>query len=448
MKPLHKHRIYFVGIGGIGMSALAFYAKETGHEVAGYDKTETPLTQKLSAKEIGVIYEDDIALIDTKFLDPKETLVVFTPAVPDSLNILSYFRRNGFEILKRSELLGHLSAETKCLAVGGTHGKTTTSTLLAHLLKQSGMKITAILGGISQNYKSNLILDGTDALVVEADEYDRSFLRLHPFYAAVTSTDADHLDIYETVDELQKAFQQFTAKTIAGGKVFVHEDVSLSGIRYGFRDNSDYCITNLSIREGVYQFEIQTPDAVHTNFKSQLPGKHNLLNTLLAFAMAYEWGVSVDKLRMGIQSFEGVERRFSYQIKTAHQIYIDDYAHHPSEIAAVREALESFYPDKAKTVIFQPHLFSRTRDFGDAFARELALFDQVILLEIYPARENPIPGIDAQWLLDKIDHTHKKILTKESLLQHIKKETTEVLITLGAGDISTLVEPIKHILLS
>ncbi|MDT8415102.1 MAG: UDP-N-acetylmuramate--L-alanine ligase [Flavobacteriaceae bacterium] len=443
MKPLNKHHIYFIGIGGIGMSALAFYAKETGHKVAGYDKTETQLTQKLSAKGISVIYEDDIALVDAKFLDPKETLVVFTPAIPESSNLLNYFKSEGFEILKRSELLGQLSAETKCLAVGGTHGKTTTSTLLAHLLKQSGMKITAILGGISLNYDTNLILDGTDALVVEADEYDRSFLRLHPFYAAVTSTDADHLDIYKTDDELQKAFQQFTAKTVAGGKVFVHEETSLSGIRYGFGEDSDYQIKNLSIEEGIYQFDIQTPDEIHTHFKSSLLGKHNLLNTLLAFAMAYEWGVSADKLREDIQSFKGVERRFAYHIKTAHQIYIDDYAHHPSEIAAVREALESFYPNKAKTVIFQPHLFSRTQDFGDAFARELAAFDQVILLEIYPAREHPIPGIDAQWLLDKIDHTHKKILTKEALLQNIKKDTTEVLITLGAGDISTLVEPIK-----
>jgi UDP-N-acetylmuramate--alanine ligase len=446
MNPTEKQQVYFIGIGGIGMSALARYTKLKGKEVAGYDKTATPLTCALIENNIPVVYEDEIRLIPESFKNANHTLVVYTPAVPSDNKIYSYFLKEGFTLLKRSEFLGKITENEYCLAVAGTHGKTTTSTLLAHLLKHSGMNITAFLGGISQNYHSNLILDGNDAVVVEADEFDRSFLRLKPYFSAVTSMDADHLDIYENKENIHEAFRSFVANTQSEGKVFVQESLPLEGIRYGFGAHADYRLLNVKTIEGVYHFDIQNQNTIYKDFEFSLPGEHNLLNATLAFAMAKEWGVEVNQLKSGLKSFEGVERRFTYHIKTDGLVLIDDYAHHPTEIAAAFEAVNTFYPKKKKTVIFQPHLFSRTKDFATDFAKELAKFDEIILLEIYPAREKPIPGVDSNWLLQLIDNPNKRLVTKENLVETVQNSNPEVAIILGAGDISDWAEPLKKAL--
>ncbi len=447
MKPTEKEQIYFIGIGGIGMSALARYTKLKGKTVAGYDKTPTALTRSLNEQGIPVICEDEIQLIPESFKNANLTLVVYTPAVPPDNKIYSYFLNEGFTLLKRSEFLGRITENEHCLAIAGTHGKTTTSSLLAHLLKHSGMNITAFLGGISQNYHSNLILDGNDAVVVEADEFDRSFLRLKPYFSAVTSMDADHLDIYQNKENLDEAFRTFVANTQKEGKVFVQESLPLEGIRYGFGVHADYRLLNVKTIEGVYHFDIQNQETIYKDFEFSLPGEHNLLNATLAFAMAKEWGVEVNQLKSGLKSFEGVERRFTYHIKTDGLVLIDDYAHHPTEIAAAFDAVNTFYPNKKKTVIFQPHLFSRTKDFAVEFAKELAKFDEIILLEIYPAREKPISGVDSNWLLCLIDNPNKRLVSKENLIKTVQNSTPEVIITLGAGDISDWVEPLKNALI-
>jgi len=446
MNLTKKQLVYFIGIGGIGMSALARYTKLKGKKVAGYDKTPTPLTRTLIENNIPVVYEDDIRLIPEPFKNAAHTLAVYTPAVPPDNTIYRYFLEQGFTLLKRSEFLGKITENEYCLAVAGTHGKTTTSTLLAHLLKHSGRNITAFLGGISQNYHSNLILDGNEAIVVEADEFDRSFLRLKPYFSAITSMDADHLDIYENKHNLQEAYCAFVANTQSGGKVFIHESLPLEGIRYGFGTQAEYRLLNVKTIKGVYHFDIQNQNTIYKDFEFSLPGEHNLLNATLAFAMAKEWGVEVNQLKSGLKSFEGVERRFTYHIKTDVLVLIDDYAHHPTEIAAAFEAVKAFYPNKKKTVIFQPHLFSRTKDFAMGFATELARFDEVILLEIYPAREKPIAGIDSNWLLSLIDNPNKKLVSKENLVKTVQNSKPEVVITLGAGDISDWVEPLKKAL--
>ncbi|MDZ4148244.1 MAG: UDP-N-acetylmuramate--L-alanine ligase [Flavobacteriaceae bacterium] len=447
MNPTEKEQIYFIGIGGIGMSALARYTKLKGKEVAGYDKTPTALTRSLNEQGIPVIYEDEIQLIPESFKNANLTLVVYTPAVPPDNKIYSFFLKEGFTLLKRSEFLGKITENEHCLAIAGTHGKTTTSSLLAHLLKHSGMNITAFLGGISQNYHSNLILDGNDAVVVEADEFDRSFLRLKPYFSAVTSMDADHLDIYQNKENLDEAFRTFVANTQKEGKVFVQESLPLEGIRYGFGVHADYRLLNVKTIEGVYHFDIQNQETIYKDFEFSLPGEHNLLNATLAFAMAKEWGVEVNQLKLGLKSFEGVERRFTYHIKTDGLVLIDDYAHHPTEIAAAFEAVNTFYPNKKKTVVFQPHLFSRTKDFAVEFAKELAKFDEIFLLEIYPAREKPISGVDSNWLLCLIDNPNKRLVSKENLIKTVQNSTPEVIITLGAGDISDWVEPLKNALI-
>lgn len=439
-------KLFFLGIGGIGMSALARQALKNHTAIAGYDKVQSSLTRALEKEGAHIFYEDTPDKLPQEFQNPSATQVIYTPAVPKSSLLYEYFNQSGFKIWKRSEWLGKLSAQYPCLAIAGTHGKTTSSTLLAHLMKQSGLKITAFLGGISQNYHTNFIADGNEALVVEADEFDRSFHRLNPFYSAVTSTDADHLDIYGTQKEMLEAYQEFIGKTSAGGKVFVNEKVNLKGISYGFGKNNDYQIINLSIEEGKYRFDIKTPTEILQNFSYGLPGKHNLSNALLATAMALEWGIGPEKIRKGLENFEGVERRFTRLIDTADCVLIDDYAHHPSEIDAVYEALTAFYPNRKKTVVFQPHLYSRTRDFMEDFAASLSAFDRVRLLDIYPARELPIEGVTAQALMERIAAGDKKVLSKEELLQELTVKKPELLILLGAGDIADLTPPIKEIL--
>jgi len=438
------NNVYFIGIGGIGMSALARYFKFIGKNVAGYDKTETPLTRDLAELGITIHYEDAVDAISETYRDAVNTLIVYTPAVPAEHLEYQYFLNRDFKIKKRSEVLGLITKDTFCFAVAGTHGKTTTSSILAHLLKETGTPFTAFLGGISEDFNSNFVFEGTDYSVVEADEFDRSFLRLFPDVACVTSMDADHLDIYGDENELKKSFIDFTNKIKPGGKLFVRKGLPLEGITYGIDDGSDYCIKNLKIEHGTYIFDVLTPEATLSGVKFNKPGRHNLLNGLVAFAMAKRTGAPAVELAKALETFKGVQRRFSYKIKRDDFIYIDDYAHHPTEINAVFQAISEMHPNKKTLVIFQPHLFSRTKDFADDFAKSLSQFDSILLLDIYPAREKPIERITSEWLMGKMKNPNKKLIQKTNLTQEIKQQNPEVLVTMGAGDIGLEVTRIKN----
>ncbi|MDC6384286.1 UDP-N-acetylmuramate--L-alanine ligase [Flagellimonas taeanensis] len=436
------HSVYFIGIGGIGMSALARYFDFIGKPVAGYDKTSTPITDGLQEKGIQVHFEDDIASVPDTFKQPG-TLVVYTPAVPSSHGELNFYKANGFEIKKRSEVLGIITKDSYCLAVAGTHGKTTTSCILAHLLKECGLPFTAFLGGISEDFNSNFVLEGTEYSVVEADEFDRSFLRLSPTVACITSMDADHLDIYGTHEELLQSFRDFVGKIKPGGKLFVRKGLPMEGTTFGIEDGSDFCIEHIDIEHGTYVFDLVTPSEVLKQVRFGKPGRHNLLNGLAAFAMAVQTGCPPHRLAEALATFKGVQRRFSYQIKEKDFVFIDDYAHHPAEIDAVHQAIREMHPGEKVTAIFQPHLFSRTKDFADDFAQSLSQFDEIILLDIYPAREEPMEGITSTWLLGKIDNPNKKLVPKAELIKEVSNCKTGVLVALGAGDIGLEVPKIK-----
>jgi UDP-N-acetylmuramate--alanine ligase len=437
------HNVYFIGIGGIGMSALARYFHEMGKNVAGYDKTPTNITSALSELGIDIHFKDDVNLINELFKNKSNTLVVYTPAVQVSHEELMYFKSNDFIIKKRAEVLGIITENTFCFAVAGTHGKTTTSSILGHLLKVCNADMTAFLGGITENYHSNLIVNGSKISVVEADEFDRSFLQLSPDVACITSMDADHLDIYGQADELEKSFVEFSDKLSDKRKLFVKEGLVLNGITYGVNESSDYSVQNVKIKNGAYHFSIKTPNEIIDDIVFNLPGQHNLSNALVAFAMAYDYGFNVQKLIKGLASFKGVERRFTYQIKANDMVFIDDYAHHPTEINAVYQAVNEMYPNEKVLAIFQPHLFSRTKDFVDEFAASLSQFDEVCLLDIYPAREMPVTGVTSEWLLSKMTNTNKKVIAKNEIVSEIKKSEAKIILTIGAGDIGAEVSKIK-----
>lgn len=426
-------KFYFIGIGGIGMSALARYFHAIGKEVAGYDKTPSDITQKLNLLGISVVFEDDAAAL--KFGTVAETLVVYTPAIPKDSVMLNAFIDSGYTVKKRAEVLGLITRDMTCLAVAGTHGKTTTSSMLAHIMAASGVPVTAFLGGITENYKSNYIQTGTDAVVVEADEFDRSFLQLSPDIACITSMDADHLDIYGEKAALDQSFQDFANLVKEDGKLVFRKGLPLNGITIGVEEVADYSAECVKITEGKYAFDLKYPEGILTDLTLSLPGRHNLYNATTALAMAIEYGVDSSKLASALAGFSGVDRRFSYRINTDELVLIDDYAHHPTEINAVHQSVREMYPDKKALVVFQPHLFSRTRDFMDDFAASLSAFDEVMLLEIYPAREQPITGITSGVLLEKISQERKKIVVKENLLEAIKASETRIVVMLGAGDI-------------
>lgn len=436
------HNVYFVGIGGIGMSALARYFVANGKKVAGYDKTPTDITDALISLGVQVHFEDDVKHIPAPFLNSNDTLVVYTPAIPKSHIEFNYFKNHNFKIYKRSQILGLITENTFCLAVAGTHGKTTTTSILGHLLNQCDVPLTAFLGGICENYDSNLIINGTEVSVVEADEFDRSFLTLSPNFACITSMDADHLDIYGEASELIKSFEDFSKRVKPNGKLFVKNGLPIKGLTYGIEDDSDYSVQNIKIVNGTYVFNVKTPTAILENLQFNLPGRHNLSNALIALAMAVEYGCSHQQLAKALASFKGVKRRFTYQIKRDDFVFIDDYAHHPEEINAVHQAVREMYPNKKVLAIFQPHLFSRTRDFIDDFAKSLSNFDEVLLLDIYPARELPIEGVTSSWLLGKITNENKQLVSKAELLQKIHESKAQIVLTIGAGDIG---EEVKHI---
>jgi len=446
MKLNNIHKIYFVGIGGIGMSAIARYFSVNNKHVAGYDKTKTEITNALEDLGVEVNFEDSINAINDSFLNSEKTLVVYTPAISKDNKQLNYFKANGFKVLKRSEILGLITENTFCLAVAGTHGKTTTTSILGHIMMECNVPLTAFLGGISENYNSNLIINGGEVSVVEADEFDRSFLTLSPDLACITSMDADHLDIYGNASELIKSFEEFTKKLKPNGKLFVRNGLPLKGITYGIDDDSDYSAKNIKIQNGTYVFDVKTPNTVLKQVQFNLPGRHNLSNALIALAMALECGFPTPQLVKALASYKGVKRRFTYQIKTDELVFIDDYAHHPEEINAVHQAVREMYPEDQVLAIFQPHLFSRTKHFGADFAKSLSQFDELLLLDIYPARELPIEGVDSQWLLNQIKNPQKKLINKSEIIQKIKESKAKIILTIGAGDIGAEVKKIKEAL--
>ncbi|WP_029906804.1 UDP-N-acetylmuramate--L-alanine ligase [Prevotella sp. 10(H)] len=446
--------IYFIGIGGIGMSNLARYFMSKGKKVAGYDRTETPLTKELVKEGAAIHYTDDVNLIPDYCKDKFTTLVVYTPAVPADNEEVKFFHENNFIIQKRAQVLGTITKASKALCCAGTHGKTTTSSMLAHILKQSHLDCNAFLGGILKNYNSNLLLSAnSEFTVVEADEYDRSFHWLHPYMALITSVDPDHLDIYGTEEEYLKSFEKFTSLIQPGGALVMKHNIKLSPkVRENVRvftystDKGEFHAKNIKIGNGEIRFDFVTPKETIDNIQLGVPVKINIENSIGSMALAWLNGVTADELRHSMATFQGAKRRFDFLMKTDRIVMIDDYAHHPEELAASITSVKELYPDKKVTGVFQPHLYTRTRDFAPEFARSLSLLDELILLDIYPAREKPIEGVTSKIIFDEV--TCPKILcNKEELLPLLaNKNDIEVLLTIGAGDIDQLLLPIKDIL--
>lgn len=441
------NRVYFVGIGGIGMSALARYFAKRGVVVSGYDKTQTNLTMQLETEGISISYSDDSTNIDVDFQENQaDTLIVYTPAIPKNSSILNYFIDKGFQPKKRSEVLGIISEGMFCIAVAGTHGKTTTSAMIAHILTDTGFGCTAFLGGITTNYNTNVLFGKNNVVVVEADEYDRSFLTLHPDIAVITSMDADHLDIYGDESHLHESFNLFADQLKDDGKLFVKDGLPMDGITYSANGESSLNASNIHVENGNFVFNFSDGYTTIKELCLAMPGKHNVENVVAAIGVALSLGIQPKSVKRAIANFKGVKRRFETHVNTREHIYIDDYAHHPAELKACFDAVRQLHPDKKLTVIFQPHLFTRTRDFATDFAKVLSTADEMILLEIYPARELPIEGIDSQFLLDKITLTNKKLCGKDLVVALIKDKKPELLLTVGAGDIDTLIEPLKNTL--
>jgi UDP-N-acetylmuramate--alanine ligase len=428
------------------MSALARYFQNIGKNVSGYDKTPTMLTDELIASGMSIHFEDNISLIPAEYY-VENTLVIITPAVPISHSEWNYFIERDYVVKKRAEVLGIITKDTFCFAVAGTHGKTTTSSILGHVLYECGADVTAFIGGIVENYHSNLIGSGKTITVVEADEFDRSFLHLHPNIACVTSMDADHLDIYGDVTAIEDSFREFADKVEDKTKIFVPKGLPLEGLTVGINEEATFKAFNVRIENGYYVFDVQTPSETIGNIQFGLPGRHNLMNAMMALAMAKTFGSPTKTIAKALASFKGIQRRFSYQIKSDKLVYIDDYAHHPTEINAVHQAVRELYPNEKVLAIFQPHLFSRTKDFGDDFAKSLSQFDEILLLDIYPARQLPMEGITSSWLLSKIKKTNKKLISKTEIISAILESKAKIIVTIGAGDIGELVPKIKQALI-
>lgn len=444
--------IYFLGIGGIGMSALARWFKANQFCVSGYDKTPSQITQELISENISVVFEEDTRLIPNNFTT-ENTLVVYTPAIPQESPLLHFFREKDYKILKRAEALGLITQDNFTIAIAGTHGKTTTTSMVAHLLSFAQKPVTAFVGGITQNYATNLLLSNEPNayVVVEADEYDRSFLTLNPNIAIITATDADHLDIYQNPSAVQEAFEMFVRKIKTNGVLFYKNGLPLKienqvhSATFGLQ-KGEYQAKNIRIQEGNFVFDVLTPQSILENVHLQVPGYHNILNVLAAIAVAQNLQIPDETIVKAVAEFKGVKRRFEYILKTDKIIQIDDYAHHPEEIRAFLTAVRMLYPEKHLTAIFQPHLYTRTRDFAAEFSQALSLADRLILLDIYPAREKPIEGVHSKMLLEKAQTTEKLLCTKENLPIILQVLDCEVVVTIGAGDIDRLVQPIRQVL--
>jgi len=441
-------RVYLVGIGGIGMSGLARYFNHLGCVVCGYDKTQTPLTTALQSEGIAIIFDDQIELIPAEFNKPGvQTLVIYTPAIPKDSAILNFFRDKGFDLQKRSQVLGIISKGSFTVAVAGTHGKTTTSTMVAHILKASGIDCSAFLGGIASNYNSNVLFGKSNVMVVEADEYDRSFLTLHPDISIITSMDADHLDIYGDHSHLTDSFKQFASQLKPGGRLIHRKGLPLTtGVTYTIHGVADAFAENIRIKNGAFFFDFRNDRVEIKDIELGIAGTHNIENAVAAIQAALYLNIDPVKIHDALTSFRGVKRRFEYIVKTDKHIYIDDYAHHPEELRAAISSVKKLYPTKKLTTIFQPHLFTRTRDFVDGFAEVLDMSDELLLLDIYPARELPIEGVDSDMILSRMKLANKRIIGKAESIELVKKEQPELLLTVGAGDIDQLVEPLKQAL--
>ncbi len=439
---------YFLGIGGIGMSALARYFNDRGITIYGYDLTETPLTRALESEGMIIHYDENPDKIPSGV-----DAVIYTPAIPSGNKELVYFKEKGYDLKKRSEILGEISKNNFTVAVAGTHGKTSISILLTHLLKQAGKDVTALVGGISKNYGTNYISSGKNGiLVLEADEYDRSFLKLHPGIAIVSSVEADHLDIYGGRGALEKAFRDFALRIPENGLLVHHkninlfEDIPARKIAYTLEGDAVCTAGKVKLVDGKYVFDLVCGDVTVRNIISRVPGNHYVENALAASAVAKELGVDAKLIKQGLESYEGVVRRFDYKIDDGDIVFIDDYAHHPRELEVTIDAIKKLYPGKKITGVFQPHLYSRTKDFAEDFARSLEKLDELILLEIYPAREKPMPGVTSGLILDKVKNGNKKIMSKDGLLKYLETNKPEVLLTLGAGDIGLMLDKIEKVL--
>ena len=445
MKPLSTYQnFYFVGIGGIGMSALARYFHASGKNVLGYDKTETKLTTALKSEGIDIVFED---VVNEKIseLNPENTLVIFTPAIK-KLSILNHFNDEKFTVLKRAKVLGMITENTACIAIAGTHGKTTTSSLVAHLSKEANLPFSAFLGGIAENFKSNFLFNGSEISVVEADEYDRSFLNLSPDWAAITSIDADHLDIYGDKATIEQSFRDFANLVPSDQQLFVRKGINIGrpAKTYAVNEEADYYSDNIREIDDKISFDFHTPKEEISDFVWEIPGIHNVENATVAIAILNNLGVDFETLKRGIANFKGIKRRYTKHQFENGKIYIDDYAHHPTELNAVMGSIKTFYPNKKLLVVFQPHLFSRTRDFADGFAESLNNADELILLDIYPARElqENFEGVTSKWLSEKIKLENKEVSTLDEAFHKIKEKDFDVLLTVGAGNIDTLYDPI------
>jgi UDP-N-acetylmuramate--alanine ligase len=439
--------IYFIGIGGIGMSALARYFVSKGCKVSGYDKTKTILTEALSELGIQIHYEDNIDLIDK-----NASVVVYTPAIPESHNELAYYRANGYEVVKRSDVLGWITEGTVNICVAGTHGKTTVSTMIAHLLRDSGYGCTAFLGGIAANYNTNFWSSDNNVVVVEADEYDRSFLKLHPSVAVITSMDADHLDIYKTAAAFEDAFVSFSEKVKAGGLLLAKKGLAREAsfdasklVTYTLNGTgASIYAKDITVVNGTYCFTAVGPNWQIEELVLSMGGLHNIENALVAISVAVHLGIEPQKIKIALANFAGVKRRFEYLVKTSEQVLIDDYAHHPAELAALISGIRSLYSNQKLTLVFQPHLFSRTQDLCYGFAASLSAADEVVLLPIYPARELPIPGVTSEMIAHKMTNKNVVLLEKEAVSDWVKKQQPKLLVMAGAGDIDVLIRNIKN----
>jgi UDP-N-acetylmuramate--alanine ligase len=439
--------IYFIGIGGIGMSALARYFVAKGCVVNGYDKTKTILTEALSELGIEIHYEDNIDLIDK-----NASVVVYTPAIPESHSELAYYRANGYEVVKRSDVLGWITEDTVNICVAGTHGKTTVSTMIAHLLRDSGYGCTAFLGGIAANYNTNFWSSDNNVVVVEADEYDRSFLKLHPSVAVITSMDADHLDIYKTAEAFEDAFVSFSEKVKAGGLLLAKKGLAREAsfdtsklVTYSLNGTgASIFAKDITVVNGAYCFTAVGPSWQIEELVLNMGGLHNIENALVATSVAVHLGIDPEKIKIALANFAGVKRRFEYLVKTSEQVLIDDYAHHPAELAALISGVRSLYSNQKLTLVFQPHLYSRTQDLCDGFADSLSAADEVVLLPIYPARELPIPGVTSEMIAHKMTNKNVVLLEKEAVSDWVKKQQPKLLVMAGAGDIDVLIRNIKN----
>jgi UDP-N-acetylmuramate--alanine ligase len=459
VKLENYHNVYFLGIGGIGMSALARWFLKKGLKVSGYDRTATTLTADLQREGMNIHFEDDASLIPSEVKTQKESsLIIFTPAIPKDHKEHAFLKSAGYTIMKRSEVLGLISKDYVTVAVAGTHGKTTTSSMVAHILKTAGKDMVAFLGGITTNYNSNLVMQGDvtkeTIAVAEADEYDRSFLKLFPEIAIVTSADPDHLDIYGDHESVINSFKDFIKQINKGGHLIIHESIAellADDVHHVTKhiysmSRGQFFAGSITAKSGFFEFDLHGFGKVE-HIRLGVPGFHNIENAIAASVAAQQCGVSLSNIKKALESFSGVKRRFEFVLKGRRVIFVDDYAHHPTEIEAFLSSMKSMYPSKKLTVIFQPHLFSRTRDFAEGFAKSLSLSDELLLMDIYPARELPIPGVDANIIFDRVTSKKKMRCNKSDLMEKLETLDIEVLATVGAGDIDTFIGPIQKMLI-